>query len=312
MWKQIVVIVLVLAFVIFAVGFFYSQLPGEPVNLEVVESGQTEEEIEIDYGATPVFSENLRFNHNLISYYIEPNCSAERKQKMKEAFAIFHDEINIISFYETQKTNADILVGCSRDYADTENGMFIAGEGGPSKFLDNDLFNIILEGKITLFRESECDDYPVVELHELLHVFGFNHINNIKSIMHNVSRCDQRITSDMIDTLNSLYIIEPLPDVYIDSVNAVKKRYYLDFNITMKNKGLVDAGEVMLTVSTETREIREFNMDDVTIFTARTLTVKNLKLPLRFDEEITFKASIKDNSSEMDLGNNVAVLVVGD
>ena len=43
MWKEIILIVFTLAVVAFAVGFFYSQLPGEPVNLEVVENGDIEE-----------------------------------------------------------------------------------------------------------------------------------------------------------------------------------------------------------------------------------------------------------------------------
>lgn len=312
MWKEIVLTIFTLAFVAGAIWFFYWQMPGEPVDLiEVIEVGQNDEGIKIDYGVTPVFAENMRFNHNLISYYIEPDCPEDRKQKMKEAFAIFHEKMNIISFYEIQKTTANILIGCSRDYVESGHKMFIAGEGGPSKFLNGTLFNIILEGKITLYRESECDNYPVVELHELLHVFGFNHINNLKSIMYNVSRCDQRITPDMADTINSLYSIKPLPDIYIDSVNATKKRYYLDFDVSIKNKGLVDAGDVILTVSTESGEIKKFKLGDVSIFTTRTLAVQNLRLPSRHDGEITFEVSFEEEQEEIDIDNNVVVMMVG-
>tara|TARA_Y100000310_G_C20690305_1_gene821774 strand:+ start:3532 stop:4470 length:939 start_codon:yes stop_codon:yes gene_type:complete len=312
MWKEIFAIVFTLALVVFAVGFFYGRMPGEPVDLiEVLGDGEGID-VSIAYGETPVFAENMRFNHNLISFYIEPDCSEDRNQKMKEAFAIFHEEMNIISFYETQKGNADILVGCSREYVDTDNGMFIAGEGGPSQYLNGTLFNPILEGKITLYQKSECSSYPVVELHELLHVFGFNHINNQNSLMYNVSNCDQRITSDMIDTINSLYSIEPLPDIFIDSVSTTKRRYYIDFNISIKNKGLVDAGEVKLIVSTESDEIKEFELEDVSIFTTRTLVVQNLKLPSRSDKEITFNVSLKDNGEEIDLANNVVVMIVED
>ncbi|MAH51713.1 hypothetical protein CMI37_38205 [Candidatus Pacearchaeota archaeon] len=311
MWKSIIAVVLTLAFLAFAIGFFYSQVPGAPVELGWIGADSTDDGIEIEYGATPVFSENMRFNHNLISYYIESDCSEERKQKMKTAFGIFHDEINIISFYEAQKTDADILVGCSRSYVETDNNMFIAGEGGPSQYLNGTLFDVILEGKITLYKESSCD-YPVIELHELMHVFGFNHINNIKSIMHKVSNCEQRITPDMVDTMTSLYEINALPDIYIDNVNATKKRYYLDFEVTVRNRGMVDAGEVVLMVSTESDEMQEFSLEDLPIYTARTLMVQNLKLPSRFDEQITFNVSLVDNSQEIDFRNNVAVMVVED
>jgi len=313
MWKEIFALLFGVLLVAFAVWFFYWQMPGEGVELiEVVEVGQEYEQVNIEYGATPVFSENMRFNHNLISYYIEPDCSEDREQKMKEAFAIFHDKMRIISFYETQKGDADILIGCSREYVDAENGMFIAGEGVPSKYLNGTVFNIILEGKVTLYRETECDDYPVVELHELMHVFGFNHINNPDSIMYNISKCNQRITQDMVETINSLYSIKPLPDVYIDFVNATKKRYYIDFNISVKNKGLVDAEDVILTVSTESGEVKEFDMENVSFFTTRALSVQNLKLPSRWDEEITFEVSLNNGGLEMSKDNNIVMMVVGD
>ena len=48
------------------------------------------------------------------------STTMERKQKMKQAFAIFHDEMKIISFYESQKEGADILVGCSEDYIEED------------------------------------------------------------------------------------------------------------------------------------------------------------------------------------------------
>ena len=41
-------------------------------------------------------------------------------------------------------------------------------------------FKTIEKGKIALFKESKCE-YPVVELHEISHVFGFDHIDNKKS-----------------------------------------------------------------------------------------------------------------------------------
>ena len=40
----------------------------ELINFENI-SLENADDIDIDYGVTPVFSENLRFNHNLISYY---------------------------------------------------------------------------------------------------------------------------------------------------------------------------------------------------------------------------------------------------
>ena len=95
-------------------------------------------------------------------------------------------------------------------------------------------------------------------------------------------------------------------------MSAVKKRYYLDFNITVRNRGLVNAGEVILVVSSGGDEIKEFdNIEDLTIFSARTLTVRNLRVG-RFDEEIVFNVSMASGGKEIDAGNNVVVTVVDD
>lgn len=310
MWKEIVLMMFVLGLVSFSVGYFYSQTGGEPISLKpIITRSNPPDDVIIDIGPTPVFAPNMRFNHNLISYYFEPNCLDDKKEKMLEAFAIFHDEMEIISFYEKQSDDADILISCSKENIEAGHDMFIAGEGGPSKFVNGSLFNVILEGQITLYKESDCD-YPVVELHELLHVFGFNHINNVDSLMYNISRCNQRISGDMMDTINTLYSISPKPDIFISDVSAVKKRRYLDFNITIENRGLIDVEEeVLLIISSEGKKIKEFLMGNLSIFSARTLMVQNVKLNSRSDEKIEFRV-VAGATDEMDFENNVVEMIV--
>ena len=117
MGKLITVILLLVTVLValgFSIGFLYNELPREPV--ELISDIEDSEPIQIiNYGATPVFAENLRFNHNNISFFIEKSCSNVRSTSMKEAFKIFHDKMEIISFYEIENDSADILVGCSNE-----------------------------------------------------------------------------------------------------------------------------------------------------------------------------------------------------
>jgi hypothetical protein len=308
MWGKVFALVIALMLLIFSLGYLYRVMPGEPVVLETIPvKGGTD--TVFDYGATPVFSENLRFDHNLISYFIEPDCPAERQRRMVGAFTIFQEEMKVVSFYERPKDVADILIGCSQNYLKSGEDVFIAGEGGPSKYLNTSDFDIILEGKVLLYRDSECE-YPVVEIHELLHVFGFNHINNPKSLMHNISACDQRITPDMTELIQSLYAVEPLPDFYFSNVSATKKGRYLDFELTVKNGGIVDSGGTMLDVVTDGAVVDSFEIKAISIGSGRILKVTNAKLPSRSVEEIKFVVDPDDTIDEIKEDNNEVQLVV--
>ena len=77
-----------------------------------------------------------------------------------------------------------------------DDDLFIAGEGGPTSITNTSLYNVILKGKILLYKKSECEE-PIVELHELLHVFGFDHSQDPNNIMFNLSSCNQEISQDI-------------------------------------------------------------------------------------------------------------------
>jgi hypothetical protein len=305
---KVFALVIALMLLVFSLGYLYQVMPGEPVVLETIpiDGGS---EIVFDYGATPVFSENLRFDHNLISYYIESDCPAERRRRMIGAFAIFQEEMESVSFYERSKEEADILIGCSQDYIKTGEDVFIAGEGGPSRYLNTDNFDIILEGKVLLYRDSECE-YPVVEVHELLHVFGFNHINNPKSLMYNVSACDQRFTPDMAELIKSLYAVEPLPDFYLSNVSGTRKGKYLDFELTVKNGGLIGSDKAMLDVVASGKVVDSFEVNAISVGSGRVLRVTNAQLPSRSISEVSFIIDRDNKIREVKEDNNEAKLVV--
>ena len=301
---KIVAIVFVLIILAIPGYYIYQNIPREPVDMILSQEASTPTQI-IDYGETPVFSEKLRFNHDDISYFIEPTCQLKRKNQMIEGFNEFQKAISTISFHQTSKETADIQVGCSDDYIELGENLFAAGEGGPSRILNSSNFKVIEKGKIILFEETDCD-YPVVEVHELGHVMGFDHSPNPKNIMYNISRCDQRITDDMIETINQLYSIEPLPDARISELISIKKGIYIDFNITVLNEGLNTMPNISLTLESEGEEIKKFYLNEIEIGSGRTLFVTNLKLPSRKISTIKFIIDKENSIKELSEDNNMA------
>ena len=306
---KIILVIFASAMLVFSLMFMYQNLPQAPI--EMKRGGIIPEDIAIiAYGTTPVFIKNLRFNHNHISYFIEAGCSEIRENAMIEAFGIFEDEMDLISFYEVEnKIEADISVGCSDDYIELGENLFVAGEGGPSKIINTSIFKLIEKGKISLYNDPQCD-YPIVELHELSHVFGFDHSDNPSNIMYNVSRCDQRITDDMIELIDKLYSIEPLADALISELTAVKKGRYLDFNITILNEGLIGIDSINLTVVAGGKEIQLIDLGELDVGYGRTLKATNVKLPSINVEKVDFILDADNIVRELNEENNFIQMII--
>ena len=305
---KIIAVILAFSILAFSIGLLYQNLPGETQFFSIQEEHE-QEIIPISYGPTPVFSEKLRFNHNRISFYINPSCSQERKNSMLEAFSIFQNKMGIINFYELESPNADIIVECPDKIIEVREGYMAAGEGGPSEIIETDLFNVINKGKIFIYDDSRCD-YPIVEMHELLHVFGFNHTDNPKSAMYPISDCEQRITSDMVETIQSLYTVVPLTDIYIQNLSATKSGRYLDFNITIKNEGLLDAPPTKLTIFSKGKLIDEIEIEGIKIGAGRTIQIRNMKMFSRNIEEVEFAIDIDNLIRELDRENNYKIMIL--
>lgn len=258
------------------------------------------------------FYKDMRFNHNDISYYINTGCSWSDSSKMKEAFdVITEDTGNLITFYSSSEDSAEILIGCSANAYEKEENIFIAGEGGPTKIVNSSM-PVITRGKVLLYNESgsSCRE-PILELHELFHVFGYDHLNDKNSVMYPYLNCKQEIGSDLIEHMKKLYSIEPYAELQFINGSAYKERYlgkwYLNFNISINNDGIIDAQNVALEVYSNTKLIKEFKLADVKFGEGLKYTVKNLQIDSE-NSEIKIKA--KTSSREPDTSNNELVLKV--
>lgn len=295
----VVFILLVLLVVGFVILFLIAPF-GEEVRFEEFSA-----DLEVDYQESVQFYPNLRFKDREISYSIDPGCNLNKASNAESAFNRLNDK-TILEFYQTSD-EAEISVACSAlEAGPGEEEHFVAGEGGPSKIVNASVYNVILNGKISLFRAERCKQ-PNVATHEILHALGFDHNNDPKSILYNVTSCDQTIDPYIVEEINSLYSVESRPDLYIGSVTASKIGSYIDFEVVVVNGGLKDSANSTLEIKVEDDVVKQFTLNEISIGTQKILSVENLKVPRR-TKEVEF--IIASSEREIKSVNNKATIKV--
>jgi hypothetical protein len=252
------------------------------------------------------FYPNMRFAKKSLIYNIGDSCPENKKTRMRQAFARIEEETGLLNFYQNiNPKKADILASCNKTETQIQEKYFIVGEGGPTHLINTSLFYIIEEGKVLLFyAKSKCDNYNV-ELHELLHIFGFKHSNNKESIMYNTTFCNQVLTDDIVEELKRLYSIEELPDLYFSRISATKSGALLSFEAEVRNQGLSNSDDVMLKLYSKGEKVDDFDLGRINYGEGKILQVKNIKLPSRKIDSIKF---ILADSEELYNENNIAEL----
>jgi len=303
----LILLIVALAFLSF---LLYQYLPGKPESLTAIYEPAEIETGNLSYEVRQ-FYPNMKFNHNEITYKIGKTCSEEKRQRMLEAFQELEKKVGIISF--SPSNEPDIQVSCTeRIEHSIDKDFFVAGEGGAKQIIKTGKYNVITEGIILLYgnphNAKECD-WPNVELHELLHVFGFDHSQDKNSIMYQyLESCNQKLDESIISDLRELYSRENLADMFFNNVYAVKKGPYLDFNVTVKNSGVIRADSVILTVLDEGEKVEDFELRDIPFGASVVFSVKNLKLKSRASDSIQLYIDYEDKINELDEDNNLAKL----
>jgi Matrixin/CARDB len=249
------------------------------------------------------FYPKLRFETNQISYRID-DCPLQKQNDMERAFEIIADE-TILEFYPVQE-NEQIIVNCQSE-SRIEDGLFIAGEGGPTNASKVGEFYVIFNGKILLIKDSKCET-PNIAIHELLHVLGLKHSENKNNIMYNISRCSQTLGEDIPLLINELYSIPSQPDLSFGNVTAQMNGKYLDTTIEVKNNGLANAPESKLIISTEDRTIEEFDIAKLNIGYGTSMTISNLLISELSVTNINYE--IQTSFQEINKKNNKIVLEI--
>ncbi|MBI2449379.1 matrixin family metalloprotease [Candidatus Pacearchaeota archaeon] len=304
---KIILLLITLTILSFLIYLLYTEIPS--IHEADILSGFIQEEIpeELLNVQTLQFYQNMRFNHIPITYFMAPECSQQRLSNMNLATSMLEEKTSILFRQINSESNADVKVGCDeRRYK--EEGVFIAGHGGPSLIINATPWSVIKKGVIILFTES-CDEIPNIELHEMLHVLGFDHSPNPKNIMYNISSCDQKITNDIIDELNRLYSQEPLADLHLKNVSAVKQGRYLNIRFGIFNRGLLEADNVEVSLYADGVLFKTYDIEEgIDIGAGRYLNVDNLRLPKLSIEEIKLVADPKNYINEINEDDNTVIL----
>ncbi len=303
----VIMLVILVSLLTFLVYMLYQYIPGEPKNF-TADINPSKLEIENLSYKIKQFYPNMKFNHNSISYRINSDCSAKEEERVVRAFGELSNQIGIISFYPSSE-NPDIEVSCSEESkTSVQEDFFIAGEGGAKEIIKTGRYNVITNGVIFLYdgtKGVKCE-WPNIELHELLHVFGFEHSQDENSLMYPyLESCEQRLDEEIITRLKELYSQENMADLYFESAESVKRGIYLDFNVTIKNSGDVDANDVFLTVIDNGKKLKDFSLNDLPFGVSIIFKVSYLELSSRGSESIDLVIDYGNSIKEFDEENNV-------
>jgi hypothetical protein len=257
------------------------------------------------------FYPNLKYNHDEISFYIDSGCNEGKRIRMLQAFLILNNETGMLDFYPASTTEADILIDCTNSVKQEDETSFIVGEGGPTKIINSTIYPIIVQGKIMLHNESSCKE-PVTELHELLHVLGFEHLNESDKILYPYLGCNQTLDQRLIGVLKQLYSSPNLPELYFKQASASKAGNYLNFSVQVNNQGIIDAKEVTLKVyedeASQDNEVGSFNLKNIKFGEGKSLEVTSLHLPSRNTKVIILK--VISQNREYDSSNNEVKVIL--
>jgi len=247
------------------------------------------------------FYPNMRFPEPRISYRIG-DCTLQKKEDMENAFDIVED-LTILDFYPVS-SDEEISITCSSNNK-IEEGMFIAGEGGPTNITRGGEFNVIFEGSILLIKDSACST-PNIALHELFHVLGFNHSENSNNLMYYVSKCRQEISDDMIELIDELYSVPSYADLSFEDISAKMNGRYLNTNFT--NYGLKDSTSGKIKIYADDKEIKSMDVDPMDIGYGRSISLSNLFVTQLNVDKLEFL--IETSFPELDKENNKVILEI--
>ena len=249
------------------------------------------------------FYENMRFPGKNISYSIDDDCTIAKRGQMIWAFDIL-ENLTVLNFYESSPSQ--IRVSCDEKNRMSDDGLFIAGEGGPTNISMGKIYKVIGGGQILLIRDSTCER-PNIAIHELLHVLGFKHSQNPNNIMYPVSKCKQVIGEDTIDKINELYSVDELPDLQFEKVSADIKSRLLNLEMVIRNEGLKSSGSFDVYIYSGDKKIKKISFEEgLPIGGGSSISIENLVVPtIKID---SLRVVIKGGFPEIDKKNNEIIL----
>ena len=224
--KISLVLITLLAFVILASIFLV--VPKERLPQQAFQQKPSQEppmQQQTALSDTFAHTQELHWTHMPLGYAIF-NCSAYEARRIMDAFARLENETQrAVSFvastsiventsgeYFLQNTiDVNIEVTCHVEYGKIlVEGYITAGDSGYFVYSANP--QTIVRAKVNFYGISSttytggCPIYPDIEMHEILHAFGFQHVVQYNHIMNPThSYCPSKVNDDVLEKLKRVY-----------------------------------------------------------------------------------------------------------
>jgi len=146
------------------------------------------------------------------------NCTDYQENRIIKAFNQIQKETEgIVSFkeyYGDSEYGSDFMIYCYEEYDDSywdpkettytvSDCYYETWENYPNKILYAD---INFYGITETTYSGGCTIYPDIELHEILHGFGFEHVNETNHIMNPLhTYCPSKLNEDILNKLIEIY-----------------------------------------------------------------------------------------------------------
>lgn len=154
--------------------------------------------------SSPVSMSNPRWYTNRLTFSMEGNCSATQRDKMLESMSyLVKNTRTSLNFAEVTDGCPDIIIRCAGPSVviDLEEGI---GEANVT-YVHEGYYSVITKAELQFPADDNLCSRPVVQLHELLHAFGFKHSSEPTDIMYIRFGCLQDIRSGMKSDLAQIY-----------------------------------------------------------------------------------------------------------
>lgn len=156
-------------------------------------------------------SSDLHWTHMPITYSFSniSSCGQVESNYIIWGFNQIQGETNNTISFKQIEYNGDIIVNCKHDLiANETQGTFQLGDAQITNLSDNKIVNaelnfFIIPGSTS---SGSCSVYPTVEIHEILHTFGFVHTDAPYNIMNPVMNfCPTHLNENILNKLLSTY-----------------------------------------------------------------------------------------------------------
>jgi len=152
--------------------------------------------------STSTMFNNPKWYTNHLTFTFPKNCTKLQRDKMIDAMNyIVNNTRTSLTFTEVADGCSDIIITCLNVSDMLEDTI---GTAQPSYF-DEGYYSVITKSEIELTLGDQLCPLPNMQIHELMHSFGFDHSKDPSDIMYEKFGCAQTMKDSLKKNLEQIY-----------------------------------------------------------------------------------------------------------